>query len=415
MDPRHIRNISEDYSKSDNESNQDIYQEYYDNSFFEQFKKCDESQIEFVIGRNRDFTKFLVTKLGGFKNDVILDEYIFVYEVNGLLPENVNYKVGRLKARHELIKALIIENPNVPVRMNPYAPTDFESFRTLIKCMFLTYSYFKTTSTAYFLSNKLFMINYVDNEIPNFIYRNHLVYVDAELEKLEMFEGCEGCDGKSEYDGCKEVEAWFQETFKDIIPIHPITMATPFFECSFKCKCFKIGKPCKNRISQRNRLNIPLIIFRTHNKGWALCAGRDMEEGEMVTEYIGVVKEEEDIYADDSSYMFEMDYQRPKIEEMYGDKFKKNGYYNIDSKQIGNESRFANHSCDPNMEIFVSFGIYKSPNFHRVFYRTCKNVSVGQELTVDYFHNVDFYVNVDFEDCFCGNSKCYKKIPRMRK
>ena len=159
---------------------------------------------------------------------------------------------------------------------------------------------------------------------------------------------------------------------------------------------------------------IPLVLFRTIHKGWALAVGKDMKAGELVTEYAGVIFEDVKIArTTDNTYIFDMDYMRAKLENKYGSKLKKSSrYYLIDSKQIGNESRFANHSCDPNMHIVVSYGVYKSPTIHKVFYFMKNSVQMGTELTVKYFHNtVQNTINDYTVRCKCGSSNCIVILP----
>jgi SET domain-containing protein len=50
----------------------------------------------------------------------------------------------------------------------------------------------------------------------------------------------------------------------------------------------------------------------------------------------------------------------------------------------GNESRFINHSCDPSILSFNLSGDVESQSLHKIGLFTCRKVSAGEELTMDY-------------------------------
>jgi len=53
----------------------------------------------------------------------------------------------------------------------------------------------------------------------------------------------------------------------------------------------------------------------------------------------------------------------------------------IDAAYYGNESRFINHSCEPNLKSFNTITDAESYTFHRIGLFTTRNVMVGEELT----------------------------------
>ncbi|CEF69046.1 SET domain-containing protein [Strongyloides ratti] len=376
--------------KSRSKSSVQCFQEYYDDDFLNMFKIVDEKNVEFIIGRNESKTKFIVMT-DNYKDLAPVRDYIGILKLDGAPSKNMAKKIKKLDERHNIINAIYKQNPNIPVRMNPFAPTNWDDFQILVSCMYLTWIYFKT-STKIFRGNDLFLVNYVDNDIPFFIFENRY------------------CKSTSPDIGCSVVKKWFETIFKDI-KIEKDNY--PIFECSSKCSCHRKNDICKNRISYLNRDDVPLVVFKTVRKGWALGAGKNMKAGDLVTEYTGVIYEDAVMKKrKDYTYSFDMDYMRKDLEIKFKSTSKKlNRFYAIDSKEIGNESRFANHSCDPNMRIVVSYGVYESPTFHKIFYVMKKDVPMGSELTVKYFYNIPNNPSDNTLKCECGASNCIVNLP----
>lgn len=70
----------------------------------------------------------------------------------------------------------------------------------------------------------------------------------------------------------------------------------------------------------------------------------------------------------------------------------------VDSKKFGNISRFANHSCDPNMDLH--FARINDELVPRIVLYSNRNIKAGEEVTYNY--GTKFFVwneNGDFEDC----------------
>ncbi len=66
----------------------------------------------------------------------------------------------------------------------------------------------------------------------------------------------------------------------------------------------------------------------------------------------------------------------------------------IDGSIGGNESRFVNHSCDPNCDIVLKDG--------RIFYYSRIKIKKGEELTIDYGYDNDSKKEI----CKCGSKNC---------
>uniref|UniRef100_A0AAF5D9T5 glucuronosyltransferase n=1 Tax=Strongyloides stercoralis TaxID=6248 RepID=A0AAF5D9T5_STRER len=387
----------------------ECFKEYYDDSFLRHFRIVNESNVMFIIGKSENGKKFLVMT-NNYNDSKPMRDYIGVFNVNGSPSESMALKIKRLEERHNIIYALYEQNPKIPVRMNPFAPVNWRDLKVLVRCMYLTFVYYQTTNRN-FRGNKLFLVNYVDEEFPYFVYENRCLFAGfQEPKNAKYFEGCKNCQSTSRNYGCSEVKKWFEDTFEGLTDDK---QDLPIFECFSKCSCFKKKEICKSRVSYHNRDNIPLVIFKTTQKGWALGAGKDMKAGELITEYVGVIFEHTQVRKNaDATFAFDMDYMRLELEGKFGPNLKKtNGFYLLDSRRIGNESRFANHSCSPNMKIVVSYGVYKTPTFHKVFYVMKQDVPIGSELTVKYFHNPINDPNGKKLKCKCGSDNCMITLP----
>jgi|TARA_Y100000310_G_C20656026_1_gene802018 hypothetical protein len=71
--------------------------------------------------------------------------------------------------------------------------------------------------------------------------------------------------------------------------------------------------------------------------------------------------------------------------------------FDTDGNDMGNELRYTNHSCDPNLE-------FETGSLFRWFFAT-KKINLGEELTWSY----RYLVNDDtlIHPCFCQSSNCY--------
>jgi SET domain-containing protein len=82
----------------------------------------------------------------------------------------------------------------------------------------------------------------------------------------------------------------------------------------------------------------------------------------------------------------------------------------VDAAFDGNESRFLNHSCEPNCEAVISRG--------HIWIEALKTIPAGTELVYDYQYEDDAdYTEEDlrFYACHCGSPKCRGTIVKTRK
>uniref|UniRef100_A0AC35UHQ3 SET domain-containing protein n=1 Tax=Rhabditophanes sp. KR3021 TaxID=114890 RepID=A0AC35UHQ3_9BILA len=256
-------------------------------------------------------------------------------------------------------------------------------------------------------------MNTRDTDLPpaNFVFSNELTAIfdpitEKDLHK-DYHEGCTDCDAKSHKNGCSVVKKWWEANkHTQDEPENKVV-----FECNNKCICYKKNGPlCKNRISKLNRAKLDLIVFKTLNTGYGLAAGCDIPEGTIISEYTGRLEyltSKNTSSKANNTYSFEMDHMYVNTETTSNRK-----KYMINALDRGNETRFANHSCEPNMMSVISFGGVKNQNFHKIFFAALRDIKYGEELTIRY-HNSAEEDQMEFVSCTCGEINCLKRLPSM--
>lgn len=142
-------------------------------------------------------------------------------------------------------------------------------------------------------------------------------------------------------------------------------------------------------------------ILRSAIAGRGAFALRDIRKGERLIEYVG-----ERI-------------SHPVADERYDDASMKNHHtflFSVSSRTVidaskgGNESRFINHSCDPNCEAEIVN--------RRVWISAIRNIKQGEELAYDYAYERDGTETAADERryaCRCGTKKCRGTILAPKK
>jgi SET domain-containing protein len=149
----------------------------------------------------------------------------------------------------------------------------------------------------------------------------------------------------------------------------------------------------------------PVVVRRSRIQGRGVYATRDIDEGERVIEYTGllITNEEADAQSDDEgmrrhhTFLFGVDDR-----------------YTVDGARGGNEARFINHSCAPNCESVIEG--------RRVFIDALRDIGAGEEISYDYWYTTDGgYTLEDLRriyPCHCGAPACrgtLAKPPRRRR
>lgn len=160
-----------------------------------------------------------------------------------------------------------------------------------------------------------------------------------------------------------------------------------FQECDpSKCK----SSLCTNMELSYPKVALPSIyIKKTPKKGYGVFAGELIKKGTFIIEYIGEL-----ISFPELNRRFEA----RGAPHTYA--FKLDADTIIDAADKGNESRFINHSCDPNCvdELWQVCGE------NRIKLRARRDIKLGEELTFDYhLTNVDGY---EPQKCYCGAKNC---------
>jgi hypothetical protein len=152
---------------------------------------------------------------------------------------------------------------------------------------------------------------------------------------------------------------------------------------------------CANQRIQNHEFKL-LEIKHADKKGYGAYALEKIKKGEFIIEYIGELLNTETMKSrleTDSQHFYMFDIGK--------------GMY-IDASRQGNESRFLNHSCDPNV-CTQRWSVFDRP---RIAMFALRDIEVGQELTFDYaFENL----GDNPQKCYCGAEKCRGTLAKVTK
>lgn len=158
-----------------------------------------------------------------------------------------------------------------------------------------------------------------------------------------------------------------------------------FHECRSEC-----GKNCTNQTIQTS---IPhsIEVFITRDKGWGVRAKTEIKSGSFIIQYVGDVLSGREF--------------RNRTDTKYSDDTHHYGMhlvagYVIDARDMGNESRFINHSCQPNCN--VQKWVVKGLPCMAIF--AVRNIPKGEEITIDY--KFQSYSGLEDKICKCNSNNC---------
>ncbi|KAH7694537.1 histone-lysine N-methyltransferase SUV39H2 isoform 2 [Aphelenchoides avenae] len=172
------------------------------------------------------------------------------------------------------------------------------------------------------------------------------------------------------------------------------------FECTPECNCDV--RTCPTRVVQRGR-QIPVIIFRTANRGWGLRTAVKIPPRTFVMEYVGELLPIEKTEERSGAYSFDVNGHGSGATKFF-----------IDSQYCGNEARFVNHSCEPNLEAVNVYCEREDSRYWRIaFFTRDKEVLAGDELTLSYVGNDEKEfgkraASRKKPNCQCGAKTCRK-------
>lgn len=157
------------------------------------------------------------------------------------------------------------------------------------------------------------------------------------------------------------------------------------------CECDSLcSQNCTNRTIQTSNPD-SFEVYITRDKGWGVKAKEHIKSGSFIIQYVGEIVSENEF--------------KSRIETQYASDAHHYGVYLesgfiIDARDMGNESRFINHSCSPNCEVqkWMVNGLPCIAIF------SVRDILQGEELTIDYkFH---LYNNLEEKACKCNAKNC---------
>ncbi|KAF9218141.1 SET domain-containing protein [Gyrodon lividus] len=211
------------------------------------------------------------------------------------------------------------------------------------------------------------------------------------------------CQDPSEIysDNNTKVFAYFKGFFTFDIP-----RGVEVIECNEHCSC---GSKCGNRVAQRPR-DVAIEIFDTKRCGWGARSLVDIPEGKVLGTYTGMLVRREDVENlpdEHQGYLFDLDGTEVRDAENFG------GRYTVDSYAYGNWTRFVNHSCSPNMQVYsVVYDTIPDVNMPYMAFVASKDIPAGTELTIDYHPYAEEEADEKGKKpanagvCMCGSKRC---------
>ncbi|KAG8217880.1 hypothetical protein J3R82DRAFT_6046 [Butyriboletus roseoflavus] len=164
-------------------------------------------------------------------------------------------------------------------------------------------------------------------------------------------------------------------TYSEGIFTFEIPRGIEVIECNKHCGC---DYDCGNRVAQHPR-NIGIEIFDTERCGWGVRALDDIPKGKVLGTYTGRRDDVDKLPEEHQGYLFDLDGTEVRDSENLG------GRYSVDSYECGNWTRFVNHSCGPNMEVYcVVYDTIPYVNMPYVAFVASTDIQTGTELTIDY-------------------------------
>ncbi|GLJ44763.1 hypothetical protein SUGI_0941460 [Cryptomeria japonica] len=167
------------------------------------------------------------------------------------------------------------------------------------------------------------------------------------------------------------------------------------YECSELCSC---PPTCRNRLTQKG-LKFHLEVFKTENRGWGVRSWDPIPAGAFICEYVGEVLSSEDIdqQVEENEFLL---YAKRALEHStdWGDVSnilpEKNQEdtvqapppltFAINAKNLGNVSRFINHSCSPNVLLQSVLNDHHNTQFPHIMLFAMEHIPPLTELTFDY-------------------------------
>lgn len=146
--------------------------------------------------------------------------------------------------------------------------------------------------------------------------------------------------------------------------------------------CF-FGEKCKNKRIQ-SKENAKMLLAPTELKGLGIFADENIMADQFIVEYVGEIVSHQQLVKRMAKYKRSKNkhsyIMSAECETLIGKKT-----MIVDATEMGNISRYFNHSCDPNcyVEIWETFG------YNRIGIFAKRNIQKAEELTYDY--GIEFF------------------------
>uniref|UniRef100_A0A915DDK0 Histone-lysine N-methyltransferase SETD2 n=1 Tax=Ditylenchus dipsaci TaxID=166011 RepID=A0A915DDK0_9BILA len=160
-----------------------------------------------------------------------------------------------------------------------------------------------------------------------------------------------------------------------------------YMECGPGCPS---GKYCTNKRFQK-RLYANVEVFYTGAKGFGLKVNTPIKKGQFIIEYVGEVCDYDEMVARMKRYSKDPSHKHHYFMALSGGV--------IDATAKGNNSRFINHSCDPNSKT-LKWNVNKQ---ERIGFFAIKPIGAGEEITFNYQFE---RFGKRAQKCYCGSSNC---------
>lgn len=147
-------------------------------------------------------------------------------------------------------------------------------------------------------------------------------------------------------------------------------------ECNEACQCD--SPECANRVAQCPR-DVTLQLFATQACGWGVRPTVRLERGKVIGVCTGELLKREDaegLKEPLKNYCWDIDFNEN------GDESDDDQRYSVLSYYCGNWTRFLNHSCQPNVQVYPV--MYDNPQVPKLAFVACKPVEPFTELLLDY-------------------------------
>ncbi|CAL2048741.1 unnamed protein product [Caenorhabditis brenneri] len=166
-----------------------------------------------------------------------------------------------------------------------------------------------------------------------------------------------------------------------------------YMECPRKCKATN----CQNQRFAKKKYAKTRRAYMGPEKGYGLVSDEDIPVGKFIYEYLGRATNDEGV--EEIQKKNDADSKRHRY-------LLKSGEYVIDATDMGNESRFINHSCEPNA-VCEKWIVPKTPGkLDRIGFFAIKPIKKGEEILFKYDYNNDVQKWALAQKCSCRSDKC---------